>query len=68
VGIRLARHVACTGQGRNKHRVSVGKPEGKRPLVRRRRRWKDGIKLDLREINWEGFKCKLSIGTVGGLS
>jgi hypothetical protein len=32
----------------------VGKPEGKRPLGRRRRRWEDGIRMDLREIGWEG--------------
>jgi hypothetical protein len=32
--------------------VSVGKPEGKRPLGRPRRRWEDGIKMDPREIGW----------------
>jgi hypothetical protein len=32
----------------------VGKPEGKRPLERPRRRWEDGIKMDLREIGWGG--------------
>jgi hypothetical protein len=37
------------GEGRNVYRVLVGKPEGKRPLVRPRRRWEDGIKMDLRE-------------------
>jgi hypothetical protein len=31
----------------------VGKPEGKRPLVRPRRRWVDNIKMDLREIGWD---------------
>jgi hypothetical protein len=34
------------------YRVFVGKPEGKRPLGRRRRRWEDGIRMDLREIGW----------------
>jgi hypothetical protein len=34
------------GEGRNVYRVLVGKPEGKRPLGRSRRRWKDGIKVD----------------------
>jgi hypothetical protein len=34
------------------YRVLVGKTEGKRPLVRPRRRWEDGIKMDLREIGW----------------
>jgi hypothetical protein len=38
---------------RNVYRVLVGKPEGKRPLERPRRRWEDGIRTDLREIGWE---------------
>jgi hypothetical protein len=43
------------GEGRNVYRVFlVGKPEGKRPLERPRRRWKDGIKMDLREIGCGG--------------
>jgi hypothetical protein len=37
--MRWAGHVACMGEGRNVYRVLVGKPEGKRPLVRSRRRW-----------------------------
>jgi hypothetical protein len=40
------------GEGRNMYRVLVGKPERKRPLERQRRRWEDGIKMDLREIGW----------------
>jgi hypothetical protein len=32
----------------------VGKPEGKRPLTRPRRRWVDNIKIDLRERGWDG--------------
>jgi hypothetical protein len=46
----------------------VGKPEGKMPLGRSRRRWEDGFKMDLREIGWgwSGFSW-LRIGTVGGL-
>jgi hypothetical protein len=35
----------------------VGKPEGKRPLGRPRRRWEDNIKMDLREIGWGGMDC-----------
>jgi hypothetical protein len=35
----------------------VGKPEGKRPLGRPRRRWVDNIKMDLREIGWDGADC-----------
>ena len=38
------------GEGRGVHRVLVGKPEGKRPLGRPRRRWKDNIKMDLQEV------------------
>jgi hypothetical protein len=38
---------------RNEYRVSVGNPEGKRPLGRRR--WVDNIKMDLREIRWDGM-------------
>ena len=38
------------GEGRSVHRVVVGKPEGKRPLERPRRRWEDNIKTDLQEV------------------
>jgi hypothetical protein len=38
---------------RNAYRILVGKPEGKRPLGRPRRRWVDNIKMDLREIGME---------------
>jgi hypothetical protein len=41
-------------EGRGVYRVSVGGPEGKRPLGRRRRRWEDNIKMDLREIWIDG--------------
>jgi hypothetical protein len=41
-------------KGRNVYRVLVGKPKGKRPLVRPRRRLEDGFKMDLREIGWGG--------------
>jgi hypothetical protein len=48
--MRWAGHVARMGQGRVVHRVLVGKPEGKRPLGRPRRRWEDNIKMDLQEV------------------
>jgi hypothetical protein len=49
------------------YKVLVGKPEGKRPVGRPRRRWDDGIRMDLREIGWEiGFDW-LRIETGGGL-
>jgi hypothetical protein len=35
-------------------KILVGKPEGKRPQERHRRRWVDNIKMDLREIDWDG--------------
>jgi hypothetical protein len=54
---------------RNAYRILVGKPEGKRPLGKLRRRWMDNIKMDRRGIDWgdmDGF-ILLSIGTCGGL-
>jgi hypothetical protein len=54
--MRWAGHVARMGEGRNVYRVMVGKPEGKRPLDRPRRRWENGVKVDLREIGWGGVE------------
>jgi hypothetical protein len=51
-----AGHVVRMGERRNVYRVLVGKPEGKRPLGRPRRRWEDGIKMDLREIGCGGVE------------
>ena len=45
-----AGHVVRMGEGRGVHRVLVGKPEGKRPWGRPRRRWEDNIKIDLQEV------------------
>ena len=45
--MRWAGHVARMGEGRGAHRVLIGKPEGKRPLGRPRRRWEDNIKMGL---------------------
>jgi hypothetical protein len=42
------------GEMRNACRILVGKPEEKRPLGRPRRRWADNIKMDLRELGWDG--------------
>jgi hypothetical protein len=59
------------GKTRNAYRILVGKPEGKRPLERPRRRWMDNIKMDLIEIGWDGMVWTgsnwLRIGTSGGL-
>jgi hypothetical protein len=43
------------GEKRNAYSILVGKPEGKRPLGRPRRRWEDNIRKDLREIKWGGM-------------
>jgi hypothetical protein len=48
--MRWAGHVARMGEERKLYKVLVGKPEGKRPLGRPRRRWENGIRMDLREI------------------
>jgi hypothetical protein len=48
--MRWAGHVAQMGEKSNVNRLLVGKPEGKRPLGRPRRRWIDNIKMDLLEI------------------
>jgi hypothetical protein len=50
--IRWAGHVARMGEKRNPYRLLVGKPEGKRPLGRLRRRWVDNIKMDLVHMEW----------------
>jgi hypothetical protein len=43
------------GEKMNTYRILVEKPEGKRPIAIPRRRWKDNIKMDLREIRWGGM-------------
>jgi hypothetical protein len=67
--MRWAGHVTRMGEERKVYKVLVGKTEGKRPLGRPRRRWEDGIRMDLREIGWRawiGFDW-LRIGTCGEL-
>ena len=58
--MRWAGHVAHMGKERGVYRVLVGKPEGRRPLGRPRRRWVDNIRMDLQEVgcgymNWIGL-------------
>jgi hypothetical protein len=53
--MRWAGHVAQAGEKRNAYRILVGKPEEKSPLGRPRHRWVDSIKMDLREIGWDGM-------------
>ena len=63
---------ACSTYGGEERRgvfsVLVGKPEGKRPLRRPRRRWEDNIKMDLQEVDVEVWNVSswLRIGTGGG--
>jgi hypothetical protein len=53
--MRWKGHVARMGGRRNAYRILLGMPEGKTPLGRPRRRWVDNIKMDLREIGWDGM-------------
>jgi hypothetical protein len=50
--LRWAGHVARMGERRGAYRTLVGKPEGRRPLGRPRRRWENNIRMDLREVGW----------------
>jgi hypothetical protein len=50
--MRWSGHIARMGEKRNAYRLLVGKPEGKRPLLRPRRRWVDNIRTDLGEVGW----------------
>ena len=52
--IRWAGHVARMGEKGGVYSVLVGKPEGRRPLGRPRRRWEDNIKIDLQEVKCGG--------------
>jgi hypothetical protein len=52
--MRWAGLVACMGEGRAVYRVLVGRPGGKRPLGRPRRRWEDNINLNLRDVGIDG--------------
>jgi hypothetical protein len=66
----MGRTCGTYGERRGANRALVGKPEGRRPLGRPRRRWEDNIKIDLREVGW-GWAwiglIWLRIGTGGGL-
>ena len=53
--MRWAGNVACMGKRRGVYRVLMGKPEGKRPLGRSRRRRDDNIKMNLQEVGWRGM-------------
>ena len=53
--MRWVEHVALVGDWRGVYKVLMGKPEGKRPLGRRRRRWDYNIKMDLQEVGCGGM-------------
>jgi hypothetical protein len=53
--LKWARHVALMGDKKKTYRVLVGKPKGKRPVGRHRRKWIDNIKIYLRVIGWGGM-------------
>jgi hypothetical protein len=53
--MRWEGHVARMGAKRNEYRILLGMSERKRPLGRPRRRWVNNIKIDLREIGWDGM-------------
>jgi hypothetical protein len=50
--MRWAGHVARMGEKKNAYSLLVGKPEGKRPLGRPRRKWVDNTRMDLEEVGW----------------
>jgi hypothetical protein len=50
--MRWAGHIARMGEKRGVYRILVGRPEGRRPLGRPRRRWEDNIEMDLQEVEW----------------
>jgi hypothetical protein len=55
--MRWAGHVARMGEKRNMYRLLIGKPEGKRPLGRWKRRWMDNIKMDLLKVGLNVADC-----------
>ena len=66
--MRWVGHVARMSEEKGMYRVLVGKPEGKRPLVRPRRRCVDNIRMDLQEVGCGNMDWIVlaRIGTVGG--
>jgi hypothetical protein len=51
----MGRACSTNGVKRSVYRILAGKPGGKRPLGRPRRRWENNIKMDIREIGWGGM-------------
>ena len=66
--LRWAGHVARMEEGRSAFKIVTGKPTGKRPLRRPRRRWEDNIRMDLEKISMRGIGLiLLRIGIIGEL-
>ena len=65
--LRWAGHVARIEEGRSAFKILIGKPTGKRPLGRPRRRWKDNIRMNLEEIGINRVigLIRLRIGIIG---
>jgi hypothetical protein len=63
--MRLVGYVARMGEETNVYKVLVGKPEGKRPLGRPRRRWENGFRMDLREIGLGGCGLDSTVSEQG---
>jgi hypothetical protein len=64
--LRWAGNVGRMGERRNAYRVLVGKPEGRRPRARTRRRREDNIKMDLREVGWGAWTGLVQLRTRTG--
>jgi hypothetical protein len=60
--MRWAGHVARMGEGRGAYRILVGRPEGRRPLGRPRRRWENNIKMDLQDMRWGAWSGLIWLG------
>jgi hypothetical protein len=67
--LKLAGHVARMEERRVAYRVMMGKPEGRIPLGRQRRRFEDNLKMDLQKVVWWAWNglIWLRVGTGGGL-
>ena len=64
--MRWAGYVAHMGGERGAYRILVGRPEGRRPVGRPRRRWEDNIKMDLQEVGWEAWTGLIWLRTGAG--
>jgi hypothetical protein len=58
--MKWARHVARMEEKRGASRILVGRPEGRRPLGRPRRRWEDNIKMDIQDVGWGMYWIQLA--------